>query len=67
MTVPQLMRSSKKIAASMTERAESDALRRRILVQWEFAQMLCGACASAGINVCVESALNCPESICARS
>ena len=32
-----------------------------VLVQWEFAQMLCGACASAGINVCVESALNCPE------
>ncbi len=32
-----------------------------VLMQWEFAKMLCEACAGAGINICVETALNCPE------
>jgi pyruvate formate lyase activating enzyme len=31
-----------------------------VMVQWEFAGMLLMACKEAGINTCVETALNCP-------
>ena len=31
-----------------------------VMLQWEFAQMLLKTCKEAGINTCVESALNCP-------
>jgi len=31
-----------------------------VLLQWEFAAMLLKACKEAGINTCVETALNCP-------
>ena len=31
-----------------------------VLLQWEFAEMLLKTCKEAGINTCVESALNCP-------
>ncbi len=32
-----------------------------VLLQWEFAELLCRACARAKINICVETALNCPQ------
>ena len=31
-----------------------------VMVQWEFSEMLLKACKDAGINTCVETALNCP-------
>ena len=31
-----------------------------VMLQWEFAQLLLKACIAAGINTCVETALNCP-------
>jgi pyruvate formate lyase activating enzyme len=32
-----------------------------VLLQWEFAALLLEACKKAGINTCVETALNCPS------
>ena len=32
-----------------------------VMLQWEFAEMLLEACKNAGINTCVETALNCPQ------
>ena len=32
-----------------------------VMLQWEFAEMLLKACKKAGINTCVETALNCPQ------
>ena len=31
-----------------------------VMLQWEFAELLLKACKEAGINTCVETALNCP-------
>jgi pyruvate formate lyase activating enzyme len=62
MTVPQLMKIIEEDRSLYDRTGGGVTLSGgEVLVQWEFAQMLCGACASAGINVCVESALNCPE------